>query len=90
MLTLKRGYLGAATIGGTILAFGGAAGHGDGGPPLDSIEEWDTENELWTIQKDTVKIPRAAFGYISTPKCPSAATVAILSIVVLMLLSNFF
>jgi len=70
-MSSARGYFGLATLGGSLLAFGG---RGSDDQALASVEEWDVEMAVWNTRQEVLETDRYYFGYTSAPRatvCPS-------------------
>ena len=67
-MTTRRSSFGLAVLDGKLLAFGGYNGY-LADRFLDSVEQWDEEEQVWTLREERLAFGRDFFGYALAP-CP--------------------
>ena len=67
-MTTRRSSFGTAVIGGKLLAFGGYNRYLSN-YYLDSVEEWNEEEEVWREREEKLELARDFFGYAAA-SCP--------------------
>lgn len=69
LLNVARMNFGMITKGSKVLAIGGITSKYDDSNKmvLKSIEEWDPDNEQWTMSKMELALPRSGFGIAYVP-----------------------